>query len=86
MTALTHPVGRSGDTQARDWRRAKSMVVIARVTLVLSMLALVGAWVATARGGPLLGLSQEHLFRDAAVLALLGIAFLMDSFVHRDIG
>lgn len=49
-------------------------------------LALLGAWLATWRGGPVLGLSEEHLFRDATVLTLVGVAFLVDALVHERIG
>lgn len=48
------------------------MVVIGRVFLGLAFLALVTAWVSEMRGGPVFGLSQQHLFGDATVMALLG--------------
>lgn len=61
---------------------ARAMVLIGRVFLLLSLLALVGAWLSEANDGTLLGLSQQHLFADAGVLALLGIASMLDAFWH----
>lgn len=59
-----------------------TMVVLARITLVAAILALLGAWVTEFTGAPLFGLSQQHLFSDATVLALIGIAFLIDAVIH----
>lgn len=50
--------------------------------MVLAFLALVGAWITQLSGQPLLGMSQQHLFNDAIVLALLGIGSLLDSLCH----
>ena len=69
---------------ARNSERGfRLMVAIGRGALFLAVLALVGAWISGATGGILLGWSQQHLFNDATVLALLGIGFLVDSFIHR---
>lgn len=54
----------------------------ARIALLLSFVSLLGAWYTQLSGSDLLGLSQTHLFSDATVLALLGIAGLMDAQVH----
>lgn len=64
-------------------RSAKLVIGIGRATLILSMVALVAAWISSASGKPIAGLGQEHLFSDATVLALLGIAFLIDGIIHR---
>lgn len=45
---------------------AKIAVVIARVFVVLALLALVGAWGARMNDGSLFGLSELHLFNDAS--------------------
>jgi hypothetical protein len=58
------------------------MVVLARGALVAAMIALVGAWATEFNGGAIFGLSQQHLFNDATVLALIGIAFLIDAIIH----
>lgn len=64
-------------------RGARITAGIGRAALCLSVLALLGAWVATASAAPILGLRAEHLFADATVFALLGIAFLIDALLHR---
>lgn len=58
------------------------MVVIGRIFLGLAFLAVVTAWVSEMRGGPVFGLSQQHLFGDATVMALLGIGAMVDAFWH----
>lgn len=50
----------------------------------LGLLALLGAWLAEVTGS-VLGLSQDHLFSDATVLTLLGIAFGIGTVLHRDL-
>lgn len=57
-------------------------VYIGRILLFLSLLALLAAWITQLTGGPLLGMSQQHLFSDATVLALLGIGMFLDAFWH----
>lgn len=54
-----------------------------RVLLALSFIGLLGAWWTQLAEGTFLGQSQEHLFNDAIVLALLGIGSLLDGMVHR---
>lgn len=67
----------------RDTRQgAAVMVVIGRFFLTLSFLALLGAWLTQVTGGEVAGTSQQHLFNDAIVLALLGIASMLDAFWH----
>ena len=61
-------------------------IVGARVAGTLAFLALLGAWMAALRGGTFLGLSEQHLFNDAIVLSLMGIAGLLDGIVHRQCG
>lgn len=56
---------------------------LGRLAILLSLAALITAWVVQLTNGELLGLSQQHLFNDAMVLALLGIAFLLDAVIHR---
>jgi len=61
-------------------------VYLARLLILLAFLALLGAWVTQLTGGTLLGMDQRHLFNDAIVLALLGIALFIDAFWHaRDL-
>lgn len=50
--------------------------------MVLALLALIGAWITQLTGGTLMGMSQQHLFNDATVLALLGIGCLLDALYH----
>lgn len=57
-------------------------VYLARALIGLAFLALVAAWVTQLPGSTLLGMSQQHLFNDATVLALLGIAIFVDAFWH----
>lgn len=66
----------------KNQRKAKAPVMIGRVFIMLSFLALVGAWITQVTGGTLLGLSQQHLFNDAIVLSLLGIALFIDAYWH----
>lgn len=56
---------------------------LGRIAILLATAALIAAWAAQFAGGELLGLSQQHFFSDATVLALLGIAFLLDAVIHR---
>lgn len=57
-------------------------VHLGRVLLALAFLALLGAWLTQLTGGTLLGMSQQHLFDDATVLALLGIGSFLDALWH----
>lgn len=57
-------------------------VYIGRIFLTLAFLALIAAWITQLTGSALFGMSQQHLFNDAIVLALLGIAMFLDAFWH----
>ena len=61
---------------------ARFFITLGRVLLVLSFLALASAWITEVRGGPLFGLTQQHLFYDALALGVLGIGCLVDSMLH----
>jgi len=63
-------------------RAARIAVYLGRVFFTLALLALLGAWVTQLTGLPLFGLSQQHLFNDATVLALLGIGGFLDGLWH----
>lgn len=63
-------------------RAALLAVYIGRVLLALALLALLGAWLTQLTGGTLLGMTQQHLFNDATVLALLGIGMFLDALWH----
>lgn len=66
----------------KNARRAVFFVNLGRLFIAFALLALFGAWVTEFRPGPLFGMTQEHLFNDAQTLALIGIAFLLDSLLH----
>lgn len=57
-------------------------VYLGRLLFALAFLALLGAWYTQLTGGPLLGMSQQHLFADAIVLSLIGIGMFVDAFWH----
>lgn len=61
---------------------SRFFVTAGRVLVFLGILALVGAWVTELTDGPILGISQQHLFLDAIALTVLGIAFMADSVLH----
>lgn len=61
---------------------APLVVYIARILIGLAILALLGAWMTQLTGSPLLGMDQHHLFSDAIVLSVLGIAFFLDALWH----
>lgn len=73
----------TSNTSALSVRHARIALRIGRLLLLLSALALLGAWLSEWRGGELFGLSQQHLFNDATVLALLGIGGLIDAWFHE---
>ncbi len=60
----------------------KTAVIWGRLALLAGFLALLGAWYTQLAGSSLLGMSQAHLFSDAIVLVLLGIAGLLDAQLH----
>ena len=61
---------------------ARVAVYIGRILFTFALLALLGAWITQLTGGPLFGMSQQHLFSDATVLALLGIGMFLDALWH----
>lgn len=63
-------------------RNTSFFVHLARILLILAFLALLGAWTTQLTGREVLGLTQQHLFNDAIVLALLGIGLFLDAFWH----
>lgn len=65
-------------------RRSVFLIAAGRTSLAAALLGLLGAWVTQLSGGPLFGLSQQHLFNDATVLALIGISFLVDGMIHTN--
>ena len=62
--------------------KAQLAVAVGRLFGVLALLALLGAWMTQITGRPFLGMTQEHLFSDATVLALFCIAGLLDGIIH----
>lgn len=72
-----------GVTSRAQIKAAKFFTASARVVLSLAFLALLSAWIAASRDGSFLGFSEQHLFNDAIVLSLLGIAGLLDGILHR---
>lgn len=62
--------------------KVRFFIALGRFLLVLSFLALGSAWLTEIRGGPVFGLTQQHLFLDAIALGVLGIGCLVDSMLH----
>lgn len=60
----------------------KIAINLGRFCGLLAFLALVGAWITQLTGGPLFGMSQQHLFNDAIVLSLFAIAGGLDGLLH----
>jgi len=60
----------------------RTTALVGRAWGWLALAALIGAWTTQLRQQPLFGMSQQHLFNDAIVMALLCIASLLDSLVH----
>ena len=60
-----------------------TFINLGRFLLGFSFVGLLGAWGTQLTGGSFVGLSQEHLFSDAIVLALLGIGSLLDGMIHK---
>lgn len=64
-------------------KAAKIFAGLGRVFLALAGLALAAAWASELTRAPVFGLSQQHLYNDGTVLALMAIALLVDAQVHR---
>ena len=60
----------------------KTAISLGRFFGALAFLALIGAWITQLTSRPLFGMSQQHLFNDAIVLALFSISGLPDGLVH----
>jgi len=54
---------------------------ISAVAGVVGLLAIFGAWMATANGS-FLGMSEQHLFNDAISLLLASVAFGIGTLIH----
>ena len=61
---------------------ARLAVYIGRIFFTLALLALIGAWITELNNDRIFGMTQQHLFNDAMVLALLGIGSFLDAFWH----
>lgn len=64
-------------------KRSTLALIAGRTFLSLSLLALLAAWWTQTSGNLFMGLSQEHLFNDATVLALIGIGGMIDGIIHK---
>ena len=62
--------------------KTRAATGVGRLCGALAVLALLGAWITQLTGGTILGMSQQHFFSDATVLALFCIAGLLDGIVH----
>ena len=56
--------------------------MVAFISGILGVLALIGAWIATVNGS-FLGLSVGHLFNDAIALLLVSISFGIGTLIHH---
>lgn len=80
---MTEPIEKNLETLMDNTKTgARLAVYIGRIFLSVAFLALLGAWVTQLTSGRLLGMSQQHLFSDATVLALLGIGMFLDALWH----
>lgn len=61
----------------------KTALNIGRIFLGISFLSLVGAWLNQLFGFAPLGMTQQHMFNDAIVLALISIALFIDATFHK---
>lgn len=63
-------------------RAARIAIALGRIFAALALLALLAAWVTQLTGDSLAGMTQQHLFNDAIVLALLAIIGFLDGLAH----
>lgn len=63
--------------------KSNTFINLGRLLLGLSFVGLLGAWWIQLTGANFFGLSQEHFFSEATVLALLGIGSLLDGMIHK---
>lgn len=71
----------AGEPAGRSWRYLLA-VLMGRLYLLASLVALACAWASEASGQSMIGLSQQYLFFNSFALALLGIGSLLDALVH----
>jgi Mg2+ and Co2+ transporter CorA len=57
-------------------------IKLGRVFSIFSFIAFMLTWITSFTGGNVLGRSEEHLFLDAIILALLSIICLLDGYLH----
>jgi len=57
-------------------------IKLGRVFSVFSLIAFILTWITGFTGGNVLGRTEEHLFFDAIILALLSIICLIDGYLH----
>ena len=62
---------------------ARLGVVAGRVALLLSIVALLGAWAVQYTHEPIFSLDQQHLFLEALTLAAIGTGLLVNGIVER---
>ncbi|MBI2582942.1 hypothetical protein HYV98_01655 [Candidatus Azambacteria bacterium] len=62
--------------------KSKNLTNLSIIIGLLGVLALVGAWVAGA-AGTVLGMNQQHLYWDAAVLLLAAIWLKLGAIYHK---
>lgn len=67
----------------RITRSSSFSLLLGRGLLTVAVVPLLGAWLLEIKGGPILGMDQQHLFNDVFALALLGIGNLLDALVHK---
>jgi Mg2+ and Co2+ transporter CorA len=63
-------------------KNSKLFIKIGRLLSILSLIAFILTWVTGFTGGNVLGRTEEHLFNDAIILALLSIICLFDGYLH----
>lgn len=80
MTTESTPPRRREVTFAK-WGRLG--VITGRVALLLSIVALFGAWSIQFTNRPVFSLDQQHLFLEALTLAAIGTGLLVNGIVER---
>jgi Mg2+ and Co2+ transporter CorA len=63
-------------------KKGTLFIKIGRLFSILSLIAFMLTWITSFTGGNILGRTEEHLFFDAIILALLSIICLLDGFLH----
>lgn len=57
--------------------------IAGRLALLMSMVALVGAWTIQFTHRPIFSLDQQHLFLDSLALAAIGTGLLLNALLER---